>query len=196
MSPRLDGPGTPEDVWLGSAELAAVPIRDPAGVRPPGRIVVVAPHPDDEVLGIGGSLALWVAQGSEVLVVAVTDGEGSHPGSPTLTPQDLAVRRDAERRRALAALGLGARAEVVRLGLPDGAVAGTRSRSGSPTSSRPPTRCSSRWPATGIPTTTPPRWAVPRPPPPPAPRAGSTRCGSGTGHGRARCRSKARAACS
>lgn len=124
MSPRLDGPGTPEDVWLGSAELAAVPIRDPAGVRPPGRIVVVAPHPDDEVLGIGGSLALWVAQGSEVLVVAVTDGEGSHPGSPTLTPQDLAVRRDAERRRALAALGLGARAEVVRLGLPDGAVAG------------------------------------------------------------------------
>ena len=40
----------------------------------PGRVVLVAPHPDDEVLALGGSLAMLARSGREVLVVAVTDG--------------------------------------------------------------------------------------------------------------------------
>lgn len=118
--PSLTGHGTPEDVWWGPGGLDTVPVRDPLAVRPPGRVVVVAPHPDDEVLGVGGTLAVWAAHGTPVLVVAVTDGEGSHPGSPTLTPAELAERRAEERRAALEVLGI--EAAVDRLRLPDAAV--------------------------------------------------------------------------
>ncbi|MEJ2886393.1 PIG-L deacetylase family protein [Actinomycetospora aeridis] len=121
MSPSLKGAGTPEDVWWGPGGLGDVPARAPAAVRPAGRVVVVAPHPDDEVLGVGGVLAVWAAEGTEVAVVAVTDGEASHPDSPTLTPAALADRRAEERRAALAALGI--EPAVARLRLPDGAVA-------------------------------------------------------------------------
>ncbi|MHC1562159.1 PIG-L deacetylase family protein [Actinomycetospora sp. C-140] len=117
-APSLQGAGTPEDIWWGPGGLDAVPAVDPATVRPTGRVVVVAPHPDDEVLGVGGVLAAWAPD--ELLVVAVTDGEGSHPGSPTLTPAQLVERRVGERRAALAALGVPAR--VHRLGLPDSGV--------------------------------------------------------------------------
>ncbi|MDD7940306.1 PIG-L family deacetylase [Actinomycetospora lutea] len=119
--PSLKGTGTPEDAWWGPGGLDGVPARDPAAVRPPGRVVVVAPHPDDEVLGVGGTLAVWAAECTEVAVVAVTDGEGSHLDSPTLTPAALVDRRIEERRAALAALGL--QPAVARLRLPDGAVA-------------------------------------------------------------------------
>ncbi|MBI5259515.1 MAG: PIG-L family deacetylase [Burkholderiales bacterium] len=39
-----------------------------------GSLLVLAPHPDDEVLGCGGLLALAVAQGVQVRVVVLTDG--------------------------------------------------------------------------------------------------------------------------
>jgi len=38
------------------------------------RLVVVAPHPDDEVLACGGLLCAAAGIGLEVQVVAVTDG--------------------------------------------------------------------------------------------------------------------------
>lgn len=118
----LTGRGTPEAHWSASRVLDALPAVDPRDLRPTGRAVVVAPHPDDETLGVGGLLAAWAGAGVEVVVVAVTDGEGSHPGSPTLGPAELARRRVDERSAALAALGLPG-ATVVRCGLPDGEVA-------------------------------------------------------------------------
>jgi LmbE family N-acetylglucosaminyl deacetylase len=39
-----------------------------------GRVLVVAPHPDDEVLGCGGAIARHVAAGDEVYVVIVSRG--------------------------------------------------------------------------------------------------------------------------
>lgn len=39
------------------------------------KILVVAPHADDEVLGVGGTIAKNVAEGNEVYVCVVTHGE-------------------------------------------------------------------------------------------------------------------------
>jgi LmbE family N-acetylglucosaminyl deacetylase len=41
---------------------------------PARRLLVLAPHPDDEVLGCGGLIAAMLAQGAEVQVVIVSDG--------------------------------------------------------------------------------------------------------------------------
>ncbi|MFE8644580.1 PIG-L deacetylase family protein [Sphingomonas sp. NCPPB 2930] len=93
----------------------------PVGPRGPGRVVLVAPHPDDEVLALGATLAQLSARGHAVHIYAVTDGEGSHPRSAEWTPERLRSERPLETERALARLGL--RATVERLGLPDGGVA-------------------------------------------------------------------------
>ncbi|MGH3772088.1 MAG: PIG-L deacetylase family protein [Pseudonocardiaceae bacterium] len=113
----IEGLGAPESTWRAWSGLAALDIFDLH--PPPARAVVVAPHPDDEVLGVGGTLALLTTAGVGVRVVAVTDGEASHPHSPTLTPTALAQTRRAEQIQALARLGLD-RAQVHRCGLPDG----------------------------------------------------------------------------
>jgi LmbE family N-acetylglucosaminyl deacetylase len=40
-----------------------------------GRTLVIAPHPDDEVLGVGGTIARLADAGNEVFVAVVTRGE-------------------------------------------------------------------------------------------------------------------------
>jgi LmbE family N-acetylglucosaminyl deacetylase len=77
------------------------------------RVVVVAPHPDDETLGCGGLVHELMGRGSHVQVVTVTNGEGSHRAWP-----DLASVRRAEQISALRSLGVVA--APVFLGLPDG----------------------------------------------------------------------------
>ena len=113
-----NGPGTPAQVW--SAGLS--PDRQPSlaldGVR---RVVVAAAHPDDESLGAGGLVARAVDLGIPVTLVCATDGEGSHPDSPSHTPADLARRRTDEADHAARELGVDT--AVVRLGFPDGGVA-------------------------------------------------------------------------
>jgi LmbE family N-acetylglucosaminyl deacetylase len=39
-----------------------------------GRVIIFAPHPDDETLGCGGTIAKKIAEGYEVFVVVMTDG--------------------------------------------------------------------------------------------------------------------------
>lgn len=83
------------------------------------RLVVVAPHPDDEVLGCGGLMRLAVEAGLDVQVAAVTDGEACYPHEKWWTPERLRqVRRD-ELRAALAELGIG---DAWHLGIADGGV--------------------------------------------------------------------------
>ena len=111
-------PGTSEQTWLGAGCLT--------GLRPliegrPRRLVVVAPHPDDEVLGAGGLIQHMERAGVETVVVAVTDGEASHPRARRLGC-DLAATRALERRVALNRLGCRS-VRVFQLGFPDGAVA-------------------------------------------------------------------------
>ncbi|MFD6176654.1 MULTISPECIES: PIG-L deacetylase family protein [unclassified Isoptericola] len=83
--------------------------------------VVLAPHPDDETLGVGATILRKVAAGARVTVVVVTDGRHSH-ASPVLPPAELARRRSLEMAEAARRLGLGADA-VRRVGLEDGTVA-------------------------------------------------------------------------
>jgi len=88
---------------------------------PPGPILIVAPHPDDETLGCGGLIAHAAHAGVAVHTIFLTDGEASHDGHPLLKPVDLASLRKAEALAALAALGVDAPERTTRfLGAPDG----------------------------------------------------------------------------
>jgi LmbE family N-acetylglucosaminyl deacetylase len=111
----IDAAGTSETAWRAWAELARLPVADIASWT---SAVIVAPHPDDEVLGAGGIICQLAAAGARLRVIAVTDGEAAYPDET-----DLAQRRAQERSAALRALGAG-EAEVVRLGLPDSGLAG------------------------------------------------------------------------
>ena len=112
------GPGTPASVWRRHPLWAAA---EPLLLDGIARLVVVAAHPDDESLGAGGLIATAVRQGMAVDIVSATNGEGSHPDSPTTTPDVLAALRSVEGVRAAAALGVPAE-RVHQLGLPDGGV--------------------------------------------------------------------------
>ncbi|WP_329042194.1 PIG-L family deacetylase [Streptomyces sp. NBC_00178] len=115
----IQAPGTAEGLWAtwpGWGAMREYPL--PSS----GRVVVVAAHPDDEVLGFGGTLALLSDLGHPLTVVAVTDGEASHPHSAVLRPRELAAIRSEETRTALGRLGAG-HADVVRLNIPDSRVA-------------------------------------------------------------------------
>jgi LmbE family N-acetylglucosaminyl deacetylase len=86
------------------------------------RIVIVAPHPDDEVLGAGGLIQSALTRDISIHVVAVTDGEGSHPHSNVTESIDFAGVRARESYAALRRLGWD-EPRITRLHLPDGQVA-------------------------------------------------------------------------
>ena len=111
-------PGTSEAAWAasGAAELPELPLDD--GELAGRAFIVLAAHPDDESLGAGGLLARLHAAGATVRVLLCTAGEASHPGSPTMTPEQLAAVRLREFGAALTHL-LGD-PEWQCLGLPDG----------------------------------------------------------------------------
>ncbi|WP_312514010.1 PIG-L family deacetylase [Massilia sp.] len=121
-SRHISGSGPSAQAWAGDAALAAVPAIALDALVPPGsRVVVVAPHPDDEILTCGALLHLVAQQGAAPLVVAVTDGEASHPGSQAWPPERLRHERARETESALACLGIGSE-RVQRLAIPDGGV--------------------------------------------------------------------------
>lgn len=84
------------------------PLHD-LGRVPVGPVLVVAPHPDDEILGCGGAIALHARRGDRVHVALVTAGEAGGDGPARL-----------DESRASAG-GLGA-SDVSCLNIPDGQV--------------------------------------------------------------------------
>jgi LmbE family N-acetylglucosaminyl deacetylase len=91
------------------------------------RLLVVAPHPDDEVLAAGGFMQQVRAAGGKVRVAYLTDGDGFADGVKLENRDGKASakdfrgygrRRQKEARAALAALGLGEEAATF-LSFPD-----------------------------------------------------------------------------
>lgn len=89
---------------------------------PRGRVLVLAPHADDETLGCGGVLIRHREQGDPVKVVFVTDGAAGDPAG-YYVGQDYPELRRREARRAAAILGVD---ELVFWGYPDGRLAEAR----------------------------------------------------------------------
>jgi LmbE family N-acetylglucosaminyl deacetylase len=76
------------------------------------RILVLAAHPDDEILGMGGTIARHTDAGDEVRIVVVTDGSSTqYPGDT-----EIRERKEGEALRAAAELGV---TDYVHLDLPD-----------------------------------------------------------------------------
>ena len=121
--------GTEESVWVSWQGAKDLPVVTPHLLAAGRPVVVLAAHPDDEVLGVGGLLSSLGALGTDVRLIWATDGEASHPGSTVdlAQPARLASVRREESAAALAALGL-ADAPRTHLGLPDGAVASHEDR--------------------------------------------------------------------
>ena len=113
------GPGTSAQAWRAHPQWGEGEPLDLTGVD---HLVVVAAHPDDESLGAGGLVATARAAGTCVQLVCATDGEGSHPGSPTTGPEHLAAERAHVARAAALELGV-PETRLLRLRLPDGDLA-------------------------------------------------------------------------
>ncbi|MBS9722022.1 PIG-L family deacetylase [Tianweitania sp. BSSL-BM11] len=71
------------------------------------RVLVVAPHPDDETLGCGGLIWHLMKLDRALHVAFITDGGASHRKSPTWPRQRLAEAREHEAADALQRLGAG-----------------------------------------------------------------------------------------
>ncbi|WP_020107759.1 PIG-L deacetylase family protein [Nocardia sp. 348MFTsu5.1] len=109
----IDERGTTEEQWqswLSTREWPQLEVKV-------DRLIVLAAHPDDEVLGAAGMMIAAAAAGIEVVPVCFSDGAGSHPGSPTLSPEELATRRQEELDVATKVLGI---SRSRWFGLPDG----------------------------------------------------------------------------
>jgi LmbE family N-acetylglucosaminyl deacetylase len=82
------------------------------------RVLVLAPHPDDEIFGCGGALALYVQLGTHVDVVVVTDGTGFSVDDER---QQVRLTRQQETVQALQHLNI---SSVKFLDFPDRSLAG------------------------------------------------------------------------
>src|SRR5207302_5837474 len=60
-------------------------------VMPPLDYLIVAPHPDDAELGVGGTILLLKAQGASVGVLDLTDGEPTPHASPEIRRRETAA---------------------------------------------------------------------------------------------------------
>ncbi|MDF5716455.1 MAG: PIG-L family deacetylase [Rhizonema sp. NSF051] len=98
----------------------ALPLRSVKEIAQ-SKVLVVAPHPDDETLGCGGAIALLRFLGCDVRVLVMSDGTLSHPRSQKFPETVLRSLRESETLSALKILGVHA-STVTFLGLKDGSV--------------------------------------------------------------------------
>ncbi|MDO8672655.1 MAG: PIG-L deacetylase family protein [Dehalococcoidia bacterium] len=80
------------------------------------KVMVIVAHPDDPEFSAGGTIARWAGEGRQITYVICTNGnKGSN--DPNMTPDRLAIIREAEQHAAARVLGV---AKIVFLGFNDG----------------------------------------------------------------------------
>jgi len=99
-------------------------------LQPNARILILAPHPDDECLGTGGLIQLAIAQGCQVFVLFMTNGD-NNPWPQRYVEKRWFIgpeerkrwgnQRQGEAKKSLQLLGQG-RVESDFLGLPDAGI--------------------------------------------------------------------------
>jgi LmbE family N-acetylglucosaminyl deacetylase len=77
-------------------------------MREPLRLMYIAAHPDDETLGVGGTLAKYSREGVETFVVTATQGEAGRYGLSAERPpaETIGRARECEERAAAQILGV------------------------------------------------------------------------------------------
>ena len=86
--------------------IEALPFGSVTDVTGGAPALILAPHADDESLGCGGLIAALCRAGAPPMVLILTDGTGSHPGSLEYPAPRLAALREGEAREAVRLLGL------------------------------------------------------------------------------------------
>lgn len=89
---------------------------DSLTIQPNDRILVVAPHPDDESVGCGGLLALF---GRQCDILLLTDGRKGTPADGSKTEVETALIRKAEFDTAVAFFNVN---HTISLSIPDGSL--------------------------------------------------------------------------
>ncbi|MFB9991854.1 PIG-L deacetylase family protein [Deinococcus oregonensis] len=69
-------------------------------------LLLILPHPDDEVYGAAGTLMTLLAEGHSCGLVTLTHGEAGRTLGLCNTPEELAALRDVELRACLEVIGL------------------------------------------------------------------------------------------
>lgn len=86
----------------------------PAEIEQGKSVLVFSPHPDDDIIGCGGTLCKHSLAGNRIVIVYVTDGR---KGGSSYNEEELVRIRMDEARRAAGIIGVD---ELIFLGLPDG----------------------------------------------------------------------------
>lgn len=83
---------------------------------PPRTVLAIMAHPDDAELTCAGSVARWVREGWQAVLLIATDGARGAK-LPGIDPREMARMRVEEQQRAAAMIGF---SQVIHLGFPDG----------------------------------------------------------------------------
>ena len=86
------------------------------------KTVIIAPHPDDEVIGCAGLIQALVERGTPPHVIILTGGEGSHRGCCNTSAEEIIAARHQLTLKAAATLGIHD-SHIHCLNYPDGGVA-------------------------------------------------------------------------
>lgn len=74
---------------------------------PSGKVLVLAPHPDDDIFGCGGTLAKHVDAGDEVRIIYLCDGRsGTKRATTEIVREELKKNRRTEAQAAAEVLGI------------------------------------------------------------------------------------------
>ena len=95
-----------ENRKLNLTNFEEIPLAPETFVKTFGKILIVAPHSDDESLGCGGAIALFGKYGADVSILVLSDGTLSHPNSVKFPKEKLRVLREKEIAEAAKILGV------------------------------------------------------------------------------------------